>query len=199
MNIIGLTGGIATGKSTVTKYFSTLCTPIIDADIINKKLLQPNNTGYVHVLKAFPNIPLLADSALDKNFLRRQIFNDIKQKKILENILHPLIKKEITETIKVLNARLKHNYCIVSVPLLIETNFNSLVKEIWVTDCTEETQIKRLTARDNISIREAKLIISHQLSRKKRLSFAHQVIPTEQYNDMKSFILNLHNNQIKLN
>ncbi len=199
MNIVGLTGGIATGKSTVSHFLESLEIPIIDADLINKQLLLPKNIGYKAVLKLFPDIPLLSDDSLDKRHIRDKVFNHKPSKELIEQKLHPLIKEEISAQIKHLKTNSETPYCIVSVPLLIEANFSHLVNEIWICDCAERTQTQRLMARDKISQTDAKLIMSHQLSRSKRLKYADEIINTEEMNAMQKKILALHLKKIKLN
>jgi len=198
MNIIGLTGGIATGKTTVSQFLSTLDTPIIDADIINQQLLMPHQEGYSKVLELFPETPLLSDLSLDKKYLRHKIFHHIDNKKKLELLLHPLIKNKIVFEIEALKQKEKKPYCMVAVPLLIEAKFTDIIDEIWVTDCSESIQINRLMKRDNSSLSDAKLIMSHQLSRKERLKYADQIITTDDHKMMENKITELHYQQIKL-
>ncbi len=198
MNIIGLTGGIATGKSTVSQFLESLHINVIDADVINHHLLMPTQAGYNKVLQLFPNTPLLSDNFLDKKYLREIIFNDKHSKTALEQQLHPLIKAEIISRIETLQASINIPYCIVSVPLLIEANFKSLVNDIWVCDCSENTQIQRLMKRDHISQADAQIIISHQLERQERLRYANEIINTEHIDSMQKQIMALHNQQIKL-
>jgi len=199
MNIVGLTGGIATGKTTVTQFLSTtLSTPIIDADTINQKLLMPHQEGYSKLLELFPETPLLEDLSLDKGYIRHKIFHHIENKKKLEQLLHPIIKNKILYEIQALKQKGESPYCIVAVPLLIEANFIDVVKEIWVTDCPEDMQINRLMKRDNSSLSDAKLIMSHQLARKERLKYADQIITTNDQKVMEDQITELHYQQIKL-
>lgn len=197
MNIVGLTGGIATGKSTVSRFLSTLNTPIIDADIINQQLLLPQQEGYLKILQLFPDTPILTDQALDKRYLRHKIFAHKASKQQLEKYLHPIIKKQILAEINALKQRALA-YCIVSVPLLVEAKFTHLVDEVWVTDCSEEMQLSRLMKRDTISLSDAKLIMSHQLTRAERLKHADQIIETEHLDVMENRLIQLHQQQINL-
>lgn len=198
MNIVGLTGGIASGKTTVSHFFSRLAIPIIDADVINHRLILPKGKAYIEIIKAFPDIPLLNDRSLDKKYLKNKIFNEAISKQLLEHILHPLIESEIKQQIKTLSLQ-RHPYCIVSVPLMIEANFTHLISTLWVCDCKQSTQLKRLIKRDKILIQDAKIMLSHQLSRQQRLSFADHIIPTEHKTPMEDKIKYLHQQQIKLN
>ncbi len=199
MNVVGLTGGVATGKTTVTHYFKNLNIPIIDADAINYQLLQPKQSGYTAILNLFPDVPLLKDSTLDKAYLRHKIFSDSDNKHQLECLLHPIIKQKIMSQIQSLKLNSQSSYCIVSVPLLIEAKFNDLMEEIWITDCSEETQIKRLMLRDQISNADAKLIMANQLTRQARLKYADKIINTENHEAMNICLDNLHKRQINMN
>lgn len=187
MLVIGLTGGIASGKTTATQYLKSLNIPIIDADDINKALLQPKQPAYLQVLKCFPDIPINQDSTLDKRYMRQHILANNVKKKQLEALLHPLIKQQIIQQVE--QCRNNNNtYCVVSAALLIEARLQSLVDVIWVTDCPESIQIERLSKRDNMSQVEAKKMLSYQLTRKQRLSFAQAIIPSTDYIEMKNAI-----------
>lgn len=196
MKVVGLTGGIATGKTTVTNFLNNLNVPIIDADIINFHLLEPKQLGYLGILKLFPDTPLLNNKALDKSYLKNKLFNSQSNKTKIEALLHPLIKHEIKHQINNLNQTTNTSYCIVVVPLLIESNFTDLVDEIWVTDCYENTQKKRLMKRDHISSDNVDLIMSHQLSRTARLEYASQIISTDNEKDMEIKLKQLHQSLI---
>ncbi|MBL7004483.1 MAG: dephospho-CoA kinase [Gammaproteobacteria bacterium] len=189
MKVVGLTGGIATGKTTACHYLHTLSVPIIDADIINHKLLEPNQKGYLGLLKLFPDIPLI-EQQLDKKYLRKILFNDAHAKQQIEHLLHPIIKQSIQQEIDSIDKSTP--YCIIAVPILIEANFQYLVDTIWVTDCSVNTQITRLMLRDNITIEDAKNILQHQLTREERLSYANEVISTENTIDMQKTLDFLH-------
>jgi len=199
MNVIGLTGGIATGKTTVSHSFKSLNVPIIDADIINRQLLLTEQSGYNEILKLFPDIPLAEDGSLDKHYIRTKIFNHPEIKQQLEQRLHPLIKTEINVQINKLKSSNNDSYCIVSVPLMIEAKFNHLVSKLWVCDCSEKIQLQRLMIRDQLSQEDAQLIINHQLSRQERLQYADEIIPTKNKTQMQEKIKYLHQQQIKLN
>ena len=193
MFIIGLTGGIATGKSTVCQFIAEhYHTPIIDADVINAQLLKPHQLGYQALLKQFPDIPLLENQQLDKHYLREQIFNHTIKKKTVEQLLHPLIKHAISEQLTTLKTQ-QHPYCIIAVPLLIEAQFDDLVDTIWVTDCDEKLQLQRLLQRDAISKSLALTMIDAQLTRAERLKHADAIIPTHHFRVMQQTIIQLFN------
>lgn len=189
MYVIGLTGGIATGKTSVCEYLSSqFAIPIIDADIINKQLLEPEQAGYKGILNLFPYIPLNNKQQLDKLFLRAEIFSDPAKKLAIEKLLHPLIKNSIFQQIDDLKT---HSSCVVAIPLLIEAHFDDLVDTIWVTDCSEELQLQRLLSRDKLSESLAKSMIKSQLSRAERKQHADAIIPTDSFASMQNTLNNL--------
>lgn len=169
---IGLTGGIGSGKSTVARLFSDLSTPIIDADIIAQQLVEPGKPALKTIANHFGEKILLSSGALDRNQLREIIFTDLEQKKNLEAILHPPIYTEIESLVHQLDSP----YCIISIPLLIETGMENFVDRILVIDCPVEVQILRVKNRDQLTDSRINSIISSQASRKQRLSAANDII-----------------------
>ena len=147
-----LTGGIGSGKSTVTKYFAKLGTPIIDADEITHELSKQGQSGYLAIVAAFGNEILKPDKSLDRPKLRHIIFNDKAKKQQLEACLHPLVRHEIKQQLASLNAP----YCIISIPLLYKRDQFDFTDRILVIDAPEALQIKRGTHRDNCSTDDIK-------------------------------------------
>ena len=163
---IGLTGGIASGKTTITNYIRKHKNiPILDADNLSKDLIKPNTYGYTKILEYFGNQIIdnknNLEKTIDRKLLRNIIFKNSKSKEWIEKLLHPLIKeKMILEC-----SQYKNNQTILMViPLLFEANFEDICTEIWLVKCPRETQKKRLIVRDKISEKEAYETINFQLS-----------------------------------
>lgn len=172
MLVIGLTGGIGSGKSTVAALFAKLGVPIIDADVIAHSLTEPHKPAWEKIKTHFGDPILKADKRLDRQKLRALIFNHPPQRRWLEQLLHPLIKQEIEQALNKLHTL----YCIVVIPLLIETGPYPFIKRILVVDTTEEKQIRRLKTRDRSEAPDLQKIIGSQASRKERLAAAQEVI-----------------------
>jgi len=173
MLTIGLTGGIGSGKSTVSDLFSNLGVPIIDTDLISHRLLEPDQSGYEKVVTHFGDKLLGKDQQIDRRQLRRVVFNDEAEKLWLEATLHPIIYRQTQQQIEQLEAT---DYAIVVIPLLFETDFRALLDRILVIDCCPETQIRRLTARDHIDLNLARLMLAQQWTNEARLERADDVI-----------------------
>ncbi len=173
MLTVGLTGGIGSGKSTVSDLFSNLGVPIIDTDLISHRLLEPDQSGYEKVVAHFGDKLLGKDQQIDRRQLRRVVFNHETEKHWLEATLHPIIYRQTQQQIEQLKATA---YVIVVIPLLFETDFRALLDRILVIDCCPETQIRRLTARDHIDLHLARLMLAQQWTNEARLEQADDVI-----------------------
>ncbi|MCK5876293.1 MAG: dephospho-CoA kinase [Candidatus Marithrix sp.] len=169
---IGLTGGIASGKSTVSNLFKQLGITIIDADEIAHDLVKPNQPLIKTIKATFGDKIIHADGNLNRAKLRQLIFAEPKQRQQLEAILHPVIK----QTMQTQANQLNNCYCVLSIPLLLETQQMDLVDRILVIDCSPELQHKRLQQRDNISAVEIEQILQAQANRNARLAIANEVI-----------------------
>ncbi|MDH5191445.1 MAG: dephospho-CoA kinase [Gammaproteobacteria bacterium] len=172
MLVIGLTGGIGSGKSAVCHLFEKLGVPIVDADVISHELTQPDQPAVQKIIDEFGSDVLDASGALDRAKLRQIVFSDPKKRFELESILHPLVLVEIHTRIQAMDAP----YCIVCIPLLLETEMTENIDRILVVDSPEALQISRTQARDNLSPDEIKQIMSAQASRAERLKAANDVI-----------------------
>lgn len=173
MLTIGLTGGIASGKTTVSDLFSNLGVPVIDTDLISRQLLDLDQPGYQKVVAHFGDNILNKDQQIDRRKLRHLIFNHTVEKQWLETTLHPVIYQQTQLQIK---RYIDAVYVVVVIPLLFETNFQSLANRILVIDCSSETQIKRLIARDKIELSLVQQMLAQQWSNEARLSRADDVI-----------------------
>jgi len=169
---VGLTGGIGCGKSTVSDLFKQYTTPIIDADEIAYALVMPGQKALKQIIHCFGQSCLSADGTLNRAGLREIIFNDADKKLQLEGIMHPLVYAEIDRQLN----RLTSPYCIISIPLLIETKMQSLVDHILVIDCPMEIQINRVKLRNGLNDTQVMAMINSQVSRTERLAHADSII-----------------------
>lgn len=193
--IIGLTGGIGSGKSAAADYFIDLGIDVIDADIVAKNALSINSDGYDSFVKDFGEEFLNDNKEINRELLRKEIFSDETKKKRLENIVHPNVRSNISDFIN--NSR--SPYCIIMVPLIFETDSSKNYDRILVIDCDVETQIQRSALRDNQSIKEIKKIIHLQASRDQRLSIADDVISNiSTLTNLKAEILKLHDKYMEI-
>ena len=173
--IVGLTGGIGSGKSTVADIFGQLGIPVIDADAIAHALVEPGQPAFGEIIKAFGPDSVDASGVLDRNRLRKLVFSDPEQRHRLEEILHPKIRSEIIT----LTTNIQTPYCIVVIPLLLETDQRDLVDRILVVDTGLENQIARVTMRNGLPRHEIIAIIGAQASRDRRLAAADEVIKND--------------------
>jgi dephospho-CoA kinase len=170
---VGLTGGIASGKTTISNLFARLGVPVIDTDIISRQLLEPGELAFEQVCSHFGAEIQDADGAIDRSRLRKIVFNNPDEKSWLETMLHPLIYQRSHDAI---TAHAAADWVLVVVPLLFETNFQSLVDRILVVDCPAEQQIERLVKRDRIDESLAHKMLSQQLGNTERIARAHDII-----------------------
>lgn len=191
---IGLTGGIASGKSAAARYFAELGVPVIDTDVIAREVVEPGSEGLAGIARHFGSGVLLADGALDRTALRRIVFAQPSERQALEAILHPLIREE---TIRQADAA-GGDYQLIVVPLLVESPLRHFVDRILVIDCREETQLSRLIARDGGDIDSAKRILAAQSRREQRLAIADDVISNEgSLAELATAVRELHNKYLE--
>jgi dephospho-CoA kinase len=169
---IGLTGGIGSGKSTVAELFARRGVPIIDADEIARRLTLPGQPGHQPIIDRFGQGILGDGQTIDRRKLRSLVFSDANERKQLEAILHPLVRRTIQEEVQQLDAA----YCIISVPLLIEANLTGIVDRVLVIDVDTQQQIQRVMARNGMTEREVKQILASQATRAERLRHADDCI-----------------------
>ncbi len=187
--VVGITGGIGCGKSSVTDQLKRLNVDIIDADIIAREIVEPGKFALRKIVEHFGKEVLLPDGSLDRAKLRVIIFSEKEKKDWLEDLLHPLIRDEIRTQIKSASSE----YVVLSSALLLETGQKNLVDMVVVVDIPETLQIERTTLRDSNSSELVKKIINSQLKRDERLSRADIVIDnSNSLDELSSKIKKLH-------
>jgi len=169
---VGLTGGIASGKSVVATMFVRLGAELVDTDLIARELTDPGRPALDAIRAAFGPSVFMPSGILDRAALRRLIFADPVKRKVLDGLLHPLIRARTLERL----ALVARAYAIVAVPLLVETDFGKLVDRVAVVDCPDALQLERLMRRDGVPRAEAAAAIAAQTDRATRLRAAHDVI-----------------------
>ncbi len=177
MLTIGLTGGIACGKSIVSCYFEELGIPVIDTDIIARQLVKPGQPAITEIIQTFGDNIIDSTKNLNRKLLREVIFESFFKRQQLEAILHPKIHTVVLE--KLASIKKKNNspaYSIIVIPLLFETKSNYPIDRILSVDCTEQQQIERTMQRDNITREQCLAIIQSQISRSERLKKSDDII-----------------------
>jgi dephospho-CoA kinase len=170
--IVGLTGGIASGKSVVAQMLAKLGAGLVDTDVVARDVVAPGRPGLAVVVEAFGPTVLRQSGELDRAALRKLVFGDDAKRRQLEALLHPLIRARTRELIAASGAP----YVVVAVPLLVETNFGELVDRVLVVDCPEALQLERLEKRDALPRAEALAMLRAQTDRASRLQAADDVV-----------------------
>ena len=169
---VALTGGIASGKTTVANLFATHGVPVIDTDVIAREVVEPGQPALAAVVDAFGTGVLAADGRLDRPRLRERIFGDAEARRRLEAILHPAIRAEMERQSRAAGGP----YQVLVIPLLVEGGRRDHIDRVLVVDVPEATQIERLVRRDGVSRDQAEAALRAQASRDARLAFADDVI-----------------------
>ncbi|MBN0987701.1 dephospho-CoA kinase [Amphritea pacifica] len=172
MFVVGLTGGIGSGKSAVSQLFEQLAVDVIDADQVAREVVEPGEPALAKIAQRFGSDILLSDGNLDRKALRKIVFEAPRQRDWLEQLLHPLIRERIL--LKLDSS--KADYAILASPLLLETDQHLLVNHVVVIDVDEATQISRTIARDNTDAAQVKAIIAAQMPRCERTAKADDLI-----------------------
>ena len=170
--IIGLTGGIGSGKSAAAALFKDIGVDLIDADDLARDSLNINSEGYRLFIEEFGDEYLDENKNINRELIRKLIFNDSDAKSKLENIIHPIVRTGVETFIK----NNKSDYCIIVVPLIFETNSSKIYDRVLVIDCDVDIQILRTSKRDNQTKSDIKNIVNKQATREQRLSIADDVI-----------------------
>ena len=173
--VVGVTGGIGSGKTTVTNKFAELGIDVIDADLIARQVVEPASPALREIQDHFGAQVIQADGGLNRTALRERIFTDEREKEWLNQLLHPLIREHITASLQAATSV----YCIFSAPLLLENKLTYLCDRVLVVDVSEATQIRRTVARDNSNEAQVKAIMRAQISRPERLAGADDIIDND--------------------
>lgn len=193
---VGVTGGIGCGKSSAARLFAELGASIIDTDEIAHGLTRHGQPALTRIAHTFGNAFIQADGNLDRSKMRHLVFSDAEAKRRLEDILHPLIKQQVTCAMDKCNA----GYALLIVPLLMETgHYDDLIQRTLVVDCDEPQQIARTIARSHLSAAEVQAIMATQVSRKIRLARADDVLQNNgTIEHLKPQIVQLHQKYLQL-
>ena len=194
--IIGLTGGIGSGKSVVGNFFTELGIDVIDADLISRNILDTNKKARKLFVKSFGNEFIDKKGNVDREQLRTTIFDDKEKKMSLESIIHPLVREEIIN----FTEQSKSIYKIVMVPLIYETQSSNFYEKIIVIDCDEQEQIERASKRDGKSKKNILSIIKTQASRNERNSIADFIILNDSsIEDLRLKVIQIHQKLLGIN
>ena len=187
--IVGLTGGIGSGKSTAVKIFNELGIDSIDADDVAKNIIDSNKNARKLFIEEFGDKYILKNNKINREFLREDIFNDKSKIKKLESIIHPIVREEIFAFIQ----KSESIYTIIDVPLIFETKSEDFYNKIVVVDCDTNTQILRASQRDNQTEESILKIIGNQATREERFSIADYVINNDSsYGNLKKEVIKTH-------
>jgi len=197
---VGLTGGIGSGKTSVSDLFANLGIPVIDTDVIARDLVNNDNKVLKEISDTFNDDIVRANGELDRQRLASIVFNSKKNKKLLENILHPRIKTEVNNQLQRLaSSQNPPDYVIIVVPLLIESNYFDLTDRILVVAADEEIRIERVKQRDNRNVSEIRAIINNQASDAERLKKADDTIENNRnIKSLDSQVAELHKKYLRL-
>lgn len=169
---VGLTGGIASGKSTVAQQFETMGVPVLDADVVARDVVMPGTPGLQAIVERFGEDVLDADGALDRAAMRKQVFADAAARKDLEAIIHPAVRRAMVRWLGDQTSA----YALLMIPLLVESGLTAMIDQLVVVDLPIDVQKQRLMARDGIDANLADSMIAAQATREQRLAAADHVI-----------------------
>ncbi len=193
--VIGITGGIGSGKTAVSDHFESLGITVVDADVASRTVVEIGTPALASIAEHFGSQLLQTDGSLDRAALRSAIFEDSTQRQWLESLLHPLIREEIVSGLESASSP----YAILVSPLLIESGQSQLTERVLVVDVPEALQLKRTVARDSNSEQQVKAIMAAQASRQQRLDSADDVVVNDNTLDhLKAQVEALHQKYLKL-
>jgi dephospho-CoA kinase len=193
--VIAITGGIASGKTTVCNYFSELGIEVIDADLIAREVVAKDQPALTEIVEHFGNHLLTETKELNRSALREIIFNDEQQRQWLNNLLHPLIADIIKQRIRLVSSE----YALLAIPLLVESNNDYPYDRVLVIDIETEKQIERLMHRDSIDHHQASAVLNAQATREQRLAIADDQLTNDaDLCALNARVLDLHHHYLEL-
>ena len=195
MLIIGLTGGIGSGKSVASDKFKSLGITIVDADVASRTVVEPGKPALKEIEDHFGSGIITAEGKLDRNNLREIIATDPEERKWLESVLHPKIGEQITKEI----SESTSVYTLLVAPLLLETNSQEMCSRVVVVDVPKDVQIRRTAKRDKVSPNQVEQMVAAQMEREKRLEKADDVLLNSgTIEDLEKQVEELHKKYIKM-
>lgn len=188
--VVGLTGGIASGKTTIANLFNQhFSIEIVDADIVARDVVAKSSEGLAQIVQRFGHGILLDNGELNRSKLREIIFADPSQKQWLDQLLHPMIRQKMQQQL----ASVKSDYALLVIPLMVENQLQTMANRVLVVDVDEQIQIERTMKRDDVSEQQARSILKSQATRQARLAIADDVIKNHSQNGkLLSQITDLH-------
>lgn len=193
--VVGLTGGIASGKTSVSDTFAALGIDVIDADVVARMVVKKGSAGLQAIVEQFGTSILNASGELDRAQLRKLVFSDSAKQAWLNNLLHPLIRAEMQQQVE----QASSSYCILSVPLLVENSMTSMVDRVLVVDTDESKQLTRAIQRDGSDEQTIRNIMQAQASRQQRLDVADDVIQNDRDTaHLQEQVHSLHKNYLNI-
>ena len=194
MFVVGLTGGIGSGKTTIAQLFSELGVEIIDTDEIAHDIVQAGQPALNALVEKLGDNILHKDGSLNRALLRETIFNDDEKREIVEQVLHPIIRSTLMEQIKETRQEQKASYIMLVIPLLVDKGDWMMIDRILVVDCDDEVQIARVMERDQQTREQVIAVMDAQIDREERLLAADDVIDNNKEPELlEEAVLNLHN------
>ncbi|XQW84413.1 dephospho-CoA kinase [Thalassotalea piscium] len=194
--IVGLSGGIGSGKTTVSDFFEKFGISVVDADIIARELVAKGSKGLAQIIEHFGQTFLTPEGDLDRAKLRTQIFSHPNDKKWLNELLHPLIREHIIQAL----ADAPSEYCLLVAPLLLENQLDKMVDRVLIVDVSQQTQIQRTLARDKSNAAEIQAIIDSQIARPLRQKAADDIIVNDKLTlaELEDKVFLLHQKYLKM-
>lgn len=192
---VALTGGVGSGKSTVSALFASLGVPIIDADEISRRVARPGGAAYPAMVALLGHDALAADGSIRRDYARKRVFQDDDLRRKLEEIVHPVVRGEMARAIETIG----HPYCVVSIPLLVETGDAHRFDRVLVVDLPETEQVTRTGRRDGIGDEDVKRIMQRQAGRETRVKAANDIIDnTGDIGALRARVHELHGRYLQL-
>jgi dephospho-CoA kinase len=193
--VVGISGGIGSGKTTVTDLFAKYGIEVIDADVIAREVVEPGTPALKAIVDKLGQSVLDPSGSLDRAKLRSLVFNDIEVKNWLNQLLHPAIRQQML----LQTQQAKSAYCLLSVPLLVENKLNEQVDRVVIVDVDEQTQLQRTLLRDKTNAPQIRAIMNAQATRQQRLAVADDIIDNNgKADDLAKQVVHLHQHYLQL-